>query len=211
MNIIKRIILHFISEEKVNYKNVHSTAIIGSNVKVVSPDNLVMGSHSRLGNDAVIMNGPHGEFIIKKNSGIAMGLTAICGNHMPVVGMLHVNVDDTVKKKLDVNHKYSGSIIVDEDVWIGARVTITKGVTIGRGAVVGAGTVVRKNVPPYAVVIGNPAKVVRFRFKLEEIIEHEKKLYSEQERIPEELLKKNYQEYYLDLIDEIKEYKKISL
>jgi len=54
-------------------------------------------------------------------------------------------------------------IVIEDDVWIGANVTILKGVKISKGAVVGAGSVVIKDVPEYAVVVGNPAKVVRHR------------------------------------------------
>lgn len=52
---------------------------------------------------------------------------------------------------------------IEDDVWIGARCTILPGVTIHTGAVVGAGAVVGKDVPPYAVVVGVPAKVIRYR------------------------------------------------
>lgn len=52
-------------------------------------------------------------------------------------------------------------IVIEDDVWIGFNSIILKGVTIGRGAVVGAGSVVTKDVPPFAVVVGNPARVVR--------------------------------------------------
>ncbi len=58
-----------------------------------------------------------------------------------------------------------GPIIVQDDVWIGERVLILSGVTIGQGAIVGAGSVVSKDVPPYAIVVGNPAKVVKYRFE----------------------------------------------
>lgn len=52
-------------------------------------------------------------------------------------------------------------IIIEDDVWIGASVTILPGVTIGKGAIVGAGAVVAKNVEPYTVVAGVPAKLIR--------------------------------------------------
>ena len=56
-----------------------------------------------------------------------------------------------------------GDIIVGDDVWIGANVTILKGISIGSGAVVGAGSVVVKDIPEYAIAVGNPARVVRTR------------------------------------------------
>lgn len=57
-----------------------------------------------------------------------------------------------------------GDIIVGDDVWIGERATIMSGVHIGQGAVIAAGSVVTHNVPPYAVVGGVPAKVIKYRF-----------------------------------------------
>lgn len=57
-----------------------------------------------------------------------------------------------------------GDIVIDDDVWVGARAMIMSGVHIGQGAVVAAGAVVTKDVPPYAVVGGVPAKVLKYRF-----------------------------------------------
>ncbi len=57
-----------------------------------------------------------------------------------------------------------GDIILGDDVWIGANATILSGVNIGQGAVVAAGAVVSTNVPPYAIVGGVPAKVIKYRF-----------------------------------------------
>ncbi len=56
------------------------------------------------------------------------------------------------------------SLTIGDDVWIGARVTIlAKNITIGKGAVIGAGSVVVKSVPDYAIVAGNPARVIKYR------------------------------------------------
>lgn len=68
------------------------------------------------------------------------------------------------------NMKRKGQILIQNDVWIGRGSTIMAGVTIHNGAVVAANSHVTKDVPPYAVVGGNPAKIVKYRFK-EEIIE----------------------------------------
>ena len=58
---------------------------------------------------------------------------------------------------------------IGNDVWIGQNAVIYAGVTIGNGAIIGAHSVVRKNVPDYAVVTGNPARVIRMRFKKDQI------------------------------------------
>lgn len=61
-------------------------------------------------------------------------------------------------------------IIIGNDVWIGADATIMGGAIIGNGAVIGANAVVAKNIPPYAIAVGNPARVIKYRFE-PEIIE----------------------------------------
>lgn len=62
-----------------------------------------------------------------------------------------------------------GQILIENDVWIGHGATILGGVTIHNGGVVGAGAVVTKDVPPYAIVAGNPAKIVKYRFEEAEV------------------------------------------
>lgn len=67
-------------------------------------------------------------------------------------------------------------LIVGEDVWVGFGAVLLSGVTIGRGAIVAAGSVVTRDVPPYAIVAGNPARTLSMRFTPEEIVEHERLL-----------------------------------
>jgi acetyltransferase-like isoleucine patch superfamily enzyme len=62
-----------------------------------------------------------------------------------------------------------GPIIVGDDVWIGMNVIILSGVKIGRGAIIAAGSIVTKDIPPYAVVGGNPAKIIKYRFDEDKI------------------------------------------
>ena len=124
-----------------------------------------------------------GKFIMKRSSGASSGLLVITGNHGRVPGVMHhelsrVHCDTDVEK----------DVIVEEDVWIGARVTLLSGVTIGRGSTVAAGAVVTKDIPPYCIAGGIPAKVIKFYWPIETILEHEAKCYSEEERYSKEEL-----------------------
>ena len=89
-----------------------------------------------------------------------------------------------------------GDIIVNDDVWIGYSATILSGVTIGQGAVIATGAVVTKDVPPYAIVGGVPAEVIRYRFS-REVIDYLVKLdYS---MLTEDLIKNHIEELYTDI------------
>ena len=63
----------------------------------------------------------------------------------------------------------SGDIVIGNDVWIGENVTIMSGITIGNGVVIAANSTVVKNIPDYALVGGNPATIIRYRFSSEQI------------------------------------------
>ena len=76
------------------------------------------------------------------------------------------------------NYQFKGKnkkIVIENDVWIGYGSIIVSGVHIGRGAIVAAGSVVLKDVEPYAIVAGNPAREISKRFTENQIIEHERK------------------------------------
>ena len=80
---------------------------------------------------------------------------------------------------MDSNDKLlenDAAVVIEDDVWTGANVTILKDVTIGRGSVVAAGAVVTKSCSPYSIIGGVPAKVLKMRYTQDEIIEHEKAL-----------------------------------
>ena len=212
MKLFKRIrrLLSFINvnTKVVNYPNVHKTAVIHPSVVILNPDNLYMEENTSIQQFSRIGN-LRAKFILKKNSGSAAGLYVIPGNHINVVGLKMKDITDNMKDELDPQHESDKDVVVEEDVWIGARVSLLNGVHIGRGAIVGTGAVVRNSIPPYSIVIGNPCKIVGFRFTPEEVIEHEKKIYKEEERLPIELLNKNYEKYFLNRIKEIKHFTKL--
>lgn len=87
-------------------------------------------------------------------------------------------------------------VLVGNDVWIGERAMIMGGLTIGDGAVIAAGAVVTKSVPPYAVVGGVPAKVIKYRFS-PEVIEFLVKL--QWWSLPESILKKHIDVFHTDI------------
>ena len=159
--------------EVVDYPHIHETAIVHPSVVVLNPDNLIMEENTNIQQFARIGN-LRAKFILKKGSGSAAGLYVIPGNHMSVIGLRMKEVTDEMKDQIDVQHEADKDIVVEEEVWIGARVSLLNGVHIGRGAIIGTGSVVRKSIPPYAITIGNPAKIVGFKFTPDEIIEHEK-------------------------------------
>jgi acetyltransferase-like isoleucine patch superfamily enzyme len=86
-----------------------------------------------------------------------------------------------------------GPIILQDDVWIGERALILSGVTVGQGAVVAAGAVVTKDVPPYAIVGGVPAKVIKYRFGQELIDELLKVDY---DKLTEEMIAEHIENLY---------------
>ena len=95
-----------------------------------------------------------------------------------------------------------GKIIVEDDVWIGINSIILSGVKIGRGAIIGAGSVVTKDVPDYAIVAGNPARVVKYRFS-RDIISKLKKVEFDKLTITSDNINYLYKEINNENIDEI--------
>jgi acetyltransferase-like isoleucine patch superfamily enzyme len=115
------------------------------------PENISIGRRVSI-NDNVFINGAGG-FEIMDDSGIAYGSAIISEDH-------EIGDPDVLVKE---QPKIPAKITIESNVWVAANCTILKGVTLGEGCVVAAGSVVAKSVPPYCVVGGNPARVIRRR------------------------------------------------
>lgn len=96
------------------------------------------------------------------------------------------------------DRRTKGKIVLEDDVWIGANAIILSGVHIGQGAIVGAGSVVARDIPPYAIYVGN--RVIKKRFS-EEIIE--KLLKFDYSRLTEEYIKEKMEYFYTDDIERV--------
>lgn len=99
--------------------------------------------------------------VLGAGGGLRIGNNVLIGQNVNFHSENH-NFSDKDRLIREQGVRYEG-IIVEDDVWIGSKVTVVDGVTIGQGAVIGAGSVVTKSIPPYAVAVGVPAKVVRYR------------------------------------------------
>lgn len=103
-------------------------------------------------------------------------------------------------------------LIIQDRAWIGTRATIMPGVSeIGRGAIISADTFVNKKVPPYAIVLGNPSKIVGFKFSPEEMAAYEEKRYPIDKRTDINVYRENYKKYFSSRLKEIKEFTKRSI
>ena len=118
----------------------------------------------------------------------------------------HLN---SVTKGNDKSFVIPNSIVIEDNVLIGARAVILNSCThIGKGAQIGAGSVVRQNIPPYTMVIGNPAKIVGLSMTVDQILEFETLKYPEDKRMSREELEKMYQKYFLNRVKDIAKFVK---
>jgi len=160
--------------------------VIFSNVLM---DNCKLGDHSYIQKNSSIFNAEIGKFCsIASNVSIGPGIHKTDG--ISTHPVFYLSNTPLVKKysNRDV-FESSKRTVIGHDVWIGEKSIVLDGVEIGTGAIIAAGSVVTKNVDPYAIVGGVPAKLLKFRFTENEI---EAILYSEWWNQSDEWLQNNY-------------------
>lgn len=97
----------------------------------------------------------------KADGRISIGNYVRIAPRVMMIGANHIYADTSVPiHSQGLRHE---PIVVEDDVWIGGGVIVVAGVTVGRGSVIGAGSVVTKNIPPLAVAVGTPARVIKTR------------------------------------------------
>ena len=194
MNIIHRFFRKIKQLIKPTYQNIHKTASVAPDIMVYNPNYLVMEENTRISSKSIIMN-VYAKFIMKRYSGAAVNLTVITGNHPQIPGRYYRTISKK-KENLDIS-LYDKDVIVNEDVWIGCNVTLLSGVTIGRSSIIAAGSVVTKSMPPYCVIAGVPAKPIKIKWTIDEIIFHEQTLFSKEEQYSKEWLLEEFAKYNL--------------
>lgn len=153
-----------------NNNNQHNNCKLGNIVPLNqdSFDKIRIGSNSYGDINARFFSSQNERLIIGDRCSIASGVQFLLGGEHK-----YTCVTTYPYKALDLNMGdeavSKGAIEIKDDVWIGYNSLILSGVTLGQGAVIAAGSVVVKDVPPYAIVGGNPAKIIKYRFDSEVI------------------------------------------
>jgi virginiamycin A acetyltransferase len=175
INSIKSIVKLIFYAHKINIDELRSfllNSTISKKAKIHGKYHIVdtfIDDYTYLSNNCLISNTEIGKYC-------SIGPNFLCGRGIhPTTGIstspmfystkLQNGVTVTKKTKIEETKK----IIIGNDVYIGSNVTILDGVNIGDGAVIGAGALVSKDIPPYAVAVGCPISVVKFRFSPEKI------------------------------------------
>lgn len=165
-----------------SYMNSTVRKKLGSDVVIQYPyhisgiNNIICSGPVNIGINSILMS-TRAKIIIKGHFVSGPHLTIITGDHMPIIGRYIDTVTDNEKDSLDITKEYDKDVVIEEDVWAGANVTILKGVVIGKGSIIAAGAVVTKSMPPYSIIGGVPSKVIKSRWTNEQINAHEKILY----------------------------------
>ena len=152
-NIIKKLIAYIFRPEY-KFAKRGDKCFIGSNCIINSASMIELGNHVSIGPNAVLYC-IYKKIIFGNNVLLGPNVTMVNGDHnMRKIGV--PIIDNNEKEASD-----DADIIIEDDVWIGANVTVLPGVTIGENSIIGAGSVVTKDIPSNVIAVGNPCKVLR--------------------------------------------------
>lgn len=151
-----------------NYTKVKGNIVIGNNVEILGTLIAEENGKISIGDNTTI----RGNSRIAALESIEIGNQVIISNNVVICDNNNHPTDPTMRQKMsnsgfysdywEAKHSEKKKVVICDNVWIGERSTILKGVTIGRGSIVATCAVVTKDVPEYAIVAGNPAKVVKY-------------------------------------------------
>lgn len=130
--------------------NIHPTVIIRES------QNIFIGNNCYFNHNTILNGG-------KKNAKLIIGDFVQTGPNVAFYVANHSHLDNGTP--IINQGYYEKDIVIEDDVWIGANSVILPGVTIGEGAIIGAGSVVNKDVSPYSICAGTPAKFIKYRPK----------------------------------------------
>lgn len=156
MNIIRK---YFYYKNRMKFGNIGKKSILPLvRMRHYSyPENIFISDKVSIGTEAWMYATPKSKIIIKDGTIIAPRCKIYTRNH---------NYDSEDLKAIPYDDiQWVADVIINEGCWIGESVIILPGVELGKGVIVGAGSVVTKSIPDYAVVAGNPAKIVKYRDK----------------------------------------------
>lgn len=148
-------------QEKWRLANGHNSTTL---CRVVPFDIVMVGKHSYGPLDIRYFGAENEKLVIGNYCSIAEGAVFLLGGGHPTNTLTTYPFKVLVAQECQYEALSKGPIVLEDDVWIGCNALILSGVTIGRGAIVGAGAVVAKDIPPYSIVVGNPARIVKKRF-----------------------------------------------
>lgn len=157
----------------VSYQNQKISRLVGGGVIAYPFDirggqNISLPKSSSIGGGACLYT-TRAKIIFGEQVISGPGLTIITGDHQYCPGRYLKSITDAEKLP-----EYDSDVVIGDDVWLGANVTILKGVHIGRSAIIAAGAVVNRDVPEFAIAGGVPAKVIKYKWTPEERLRHSK-------------------------------------
>lgn len=159
-------------------------------------DHVFVGKHTYGLLNVIDLNPKGSKLYIGSYCSIAEDVTFLLNAEHKTNCFFTYPIEEKILRKPEIFASSKGDIIVEEDVWIGYGSLILSGIKIGKGAIIAAGSVVTKDVLPYSIVGGNPAKIIKMRFS-DSIISKIKQI--DYNSIDEEVIIKNEKNYTMEL------------